>query len=224
MKTIGEILKTERKKQEKTLNQIHQETRIPLETLKAIEEDNFTKLPSAAFVKGFLKNYAQVLSLDPQKTLAFFRRDWEQNSQGEIVPKGLSVEADKFKFSFTPKTTLILVFSFVVLLFFVYFGFQLRYLLLPPRLKVESPTAYQEVNQETIEVRGSIDEEASVYINDQLISTDKNGSFSYRFKLYPGENTIEIKAIDRQSKETVIERKIKRVDKNSFIINTKING
>jgi cytoskeletal protein RodZ len=220
MKTVGEILRTERKKQGKSLKQIYKETKIPFNSLLLIEKDEFIKLPSAAFVKGFLQNYAKDLNLDAEKILAFFRRDWEQNPQGEIVPKGLSAKEDKFKFSWTPKTTLIVSISFLTFLFLIYFSFQLRHLLFPPKLEVISLLDNQQVNQETVEVKGKVSEEASVYVNNQLISVE-NGSFSYRLKLFPGENIIEVRAVDRQGKETVVERKIIRVDKSSLILNTK---
>ena len=208
MKTVGEILKQERLKQRKTILQIHKETKVPEKTIKALEADDFTSLPPATFVKGFIRIYAQTLGLEPKKLLVIFRRDWQENKKGEIIPRGLARPLNQSGFSWTPKTTLILVISTITFLFLSYVGFQLARFLLSPKLIVESPLENQKVEKETVEVVGKVNKEASVYVNNQLIETDEEGKFSYQLKLFPGENTIEVKAIDRRGKETLISRKV----------------
>lgn len=63
--TIGSILKRSRLSQRKTHEEIAKLTRIPVSTLKAIEEGEDGKLPAEVFLRGFLKIYARHLGLDP---------------------------------------------------------------------------------------------------------------------------------------------------------------
>ncbi len=46
-----------------------QQTRISLQYLTALEQEDFTKLPGEVFVKGFLKNYSRFLSLDETEVM-----------------------------------------------------------------------------------------------------------------------------------------------------------
>ena len=90
MKTVGEILKQARTDQGISLATVAGQTKIQLKYIRALEENNFDKLPPAAFVKGFVRSYARVVSKDPEGLLAIFRRDYDQNERGEIVPRGLA--------------------------------------------------------------------------------------------------------------------------------------
>lgn len=62
--TIGQYLKQEREKKNLTVKTISQHTKISTSKLELIEEDNFSELPSLAYVTGFVKSYARTLSLD----------------------------------------------------------------------------------------------------------------------------------------------------------------
>ncbi len=62
----GLILKKLRLKQKISLGYISQKTNIGVHHLSAIESNNFTSLPAAVFVKSYIKQYAEVLGLDPR--------------------------------------------------------------------------------------------------------------------------------------------------------------
>jgi DnaJ-class molecular chaperone len=47
------------------LEKIHQETKIRIDYLNSIEENNIEKLPPAVFLKGFIKAYLKCLYLEP---------------------------------------------------------------------------------------------------------------------------------------------------------------
>lgn len=80
--TLGSFLKRHRQTQGKDLEEIAKKTRIHASTLRAIEEDNPKALPAEVFARGFVKNYAQYLGLDPNEALAWYI---EQN-EGEARP------------------------------------------------------------------------------------------------------------------------------------------
>ena len=63
MGTLGAYLREAREALGLDLRDAAQQTRISINYLKAIEEEDFSKLPGEVFVKGFLKNYARFLQL-----------------------------------------------------------------------------------------------------------------------------------------------------------------
>jgi len=80
--TLGSFLKRHRLSQGKDLEEIAKKTRIHASSLRAIEEDNPKALPAEVFTRGFVKNYAQYLGLDPNEALAWYI---EQNN-GDARP------------------------------------------------------------------------------------------------------------------------------------------
>jgi len=70
--TIGSFLKRHRQSQGKDLDEIAEKTRIHASTLRAIEEGNPKALPAEVFTRGFIKNYARYLGLDPDEALALY--------------------------------------------------------------------------------------------------------------------------------------------------------
>jgi cytoskeletal protein RodZ len=66
-KTVGEILRTTRESRKLTIEQVNRDTKISVQTIRAIEEDDFGAFPSETYVKGFVRTYAEYLGLDGNK-------------------------------------------------------------------------------------------------------------------------------------------------------------
>jgi hypothetical protein len=64
MATLGQYLREAREALGMDVREAAQMTRINIAYLKALEADDFKKLPGEVFVKGFLKSYAKFLRLD----------------------------------------------------------------------------------------------------------------------------------------------------------------
>jgi cytoskeletal protein RodZ len=69
MDEIGHILREARENKGFTLQQVQEETRINSRFLNALEEGDYGALPTPVHVRGFLRNYARFLGLDPQPLL-----------------------------------------------------------------------------------------------------------------------------------------------------------
>jgi len=67
---IGEQLRKTRQELDISLEQAAEETRIRLHYLEAMERGDFTKLPSKAHERGFLRAYAEYLGLDTESFLS----------------------------------------------------------------------------------------------------------------------------------------------------------
>lgn len=110
MRSIGEILRTNREKRNINLDEVAGATKIKKEFLEAIEKNDFQKISSEVVTKGFIKNYAEFLGLSPQAAISVFKRDFvEKNNRPAVFLKP--------DFVWTPKLTLItviIVFSFLI--------------------------------------------------------------------------------------------------------------
>lgn len=199
MQTIGQLLKQARKKKRKTLNQIALETKIPKTTLEALEDDNFANLPDPPFVKGFVRNFAQAVGMDPNKAIAIFRRDTEASQSREIIPKGL-VEPLSEPSSFKKKILAGVIVLIIVGMFMGYTGWQLRLFLSPPEVSIIQPKPEAILKGPIVEVKGWVSADSSVWVNDQLAEIFPNGEFRANITLLPGENTIDIKAENRRGR------------------------
>ena len=61
---IGEQLKVTREKRKMSLEDISHEMRIPVATLRALEENDYSGFPSPSYAKRFLGQYAEFLNID----------------------------------------------------------------------------------------------------------------------------------------------------------------
>jgi len=67
MTSIGEMLRRERLKRGLTLEQISNELKVSQRLLKAIESDDFSKLPGGVFARSFVRQYARLVGLDEEE-------------------------------------------------------------------------------------------------------------------------------------------------------------
>jgi cytoskeleton protein RodZ len=72
MGTLGQYLRSAREARGIDLRDAAQQTRIGLTYLKALEAEDFSRLPGEVFVKGFLKNYGKFLCLDEFEVMRRF--------------------------------------------------------------------------------------------------------------------------------------------------------
>jgi cytoskeletal protein RodZ len=85
METVGTILKTEREKQRKSLENIARNFNINIEYLKAIEDDKYHLLPGEVFVKAYLRIYADALELENDYILDLFKNQTEPQPPNEPI-------------------------------------------------------------------------------------------------------------------------------------------
>lgn len=66
---LGHILREARETKGFTLREVQDQTRISSRFLEALEIGDFDRLPTPTHVRGFLRNYARFLGLDPEPLL-----------------------------------------------------------------------------------------------------------------------------------------------------------
>lgn len=208
MKTIGEILKTTREKQNLTIDQIAKATRIQARFITLLEANRFEALPESTFVKGFIRNYAQVLGKDPQVLLAIFRRDYGQDAKGKVIPRGLLQPVNQSKLRWTPTATIIAATTVLITLFIAYLLIQFRSLSGTPPLSVTNPQENAVVSS-LVTIEGTTNSQAALKINSQPVTVDDQGKFNTTISLTQGEHTITLEATSRTGQTKLLQRTVK---------------
>lgn len=76
----GEYLRHARLSQKFNLAEIAQALNIPLRTLEALEKDDYTALPEAAFIKGYYRSYARYLNIDASTVIQRFDEIYQNDT------------------------------------------------------------------------------------------------------------------------------------------------
>ena len=204
---VGQKLQEERTRQGLTIDAVSKATKIKTQFLSAIERGEYDKLPSSAYGSGFVRNYIEFLGLPEKETMALFRREFDAEKIYKVLPEGLShpgiYSPRKVKIGQTVTSALVILFLLVG-----YILFQNRYAIINPPLDIQSPKEGTVISRKTIEVIGQTDSNATVYVNNDAVFLEKDGSFKKNIDVFPGKSTIQIRAVNRFGKETKIERHI----------------
>ena len=68
--SAGALLRAAREAAGLTVDAVAQQLKLASRQVRAIEDGDFTQLPGRTFVRGFVRNYARLLHLDPDAVLA----------------------------------------------------------------------------------------------------------------------------------------------------------
>ncbi len=69
---LGDYLKRRREEADLTLKEISSITRIRCEYLKALENEEYDKIPGEVFVKGYIREYLKAVSVDPAEAVRIY--------------------------------------------------------------------------------------------------------------------------------------------------------
>jgi cytoskeletal protein RodZ len=86
MPPIGDTLRDARLRQRLDIAEVEQATKIRGKYLRALESEEFDRLPGSTFVRTFLRTYAEYLGLDSQLLLEEYRQRHESPRDDEIRP------------------------------------------------------------------------------------------------------------------------------------------
>ena len=203
---LGYLLQRKRLRKKLTLEQIEKAIKIKASFLAAIEKGDYHNLPSPAYAKGFVINYASFLGISKAEATALFRREFDEKRAYKVLPDSLTRGENFPLFRIKIQESLIVV-SGLVIVFLGFIFFQYSSFFFAPELNVYFPKDGAIVNKETI-VKGKTDAEATVTVNKEEVSLDDKGEFTKKLELFPGKTEIVITAKSRFGKETTIKREI----------------
>lgn len=206
---LGAILKKAREKKALDLSQIEKRLKIRKKYLEALEEENWKVIPGEVYLKGFLQKYAQFLGLDAQKILELYKKERAIQRQIEEEKKpSLPQPLKSPKIVITPRLLFVFLGMVVFLTILSYIFYQFSSLIKPPFIEIYNPSQDTETNQEIVYLEGKTQKGADLFINNQLITINEDGSFKTLVFLQNGMNVLKILARNEMGKETVVERRI----------------
>lgn len=206
MVRVGQRLHKERLAKKLSLEDIAKATKIKSSFLAAIEKGEYSKLPSPAYAQGFVRNYAAYLGLPKAEITALFRREFDEKKAYQVLPDSLT-KTKEFPLRRIHFQESLIVLGIILVVFFGFLGFQYRYVFFSPALTITSPVENATTTGE-VTVKGKADPNATVYVNNELVSINSNGEFTKQLSLFSGKSEILVKAQNRMGKETVVQRAI----------------
>jgi cytoskeletal protein RodZ len=216
--TLPQRLIEARERKGVDLLRAERETKIRAKYLAALESGDYADLPGAVYTKGFLRNYALYLGLDPEDVT----RQWKRE-RGDLtlpaepvlnVPRPL--EAPRQGFTISPVLVVAGLLVVLIAAFGVYIGVQLLRYNKPPTISVTDPAqAVINVADGTTSytLRGTSIAGASITITDPgleqpyRVNADESGKWTADVQLRRGRNEFDVAAVDPQtgkSSETTV--------------------
>jgi len=206
--SLPERLLAARERKGVDLYRAERDTKIRARYLAALERGDWRELPGAVYTKGFLRNYALYLGLDPDEILLQWREERGDDKPSEpviVVPRPIQAPARGFTFSPGILVALLLVVGVVA--FAAYLGLQLLRFAKPPTITMTDPAAaVSEVDESTTSytLRGMSAPGATISITtpgqDPLrVTVAPDGSWSVDVDLRRGRNQFDITATDPET-------------------------
>jgi len=73
MESVGKRLRESREQNNYSIEQVARDTHISKQYLLALEEENFSIIPGETYITGFLRNYSEYLSLNPDEMISLYK-------------------------------------------------------------------------------------------------------------------------------------------------------
>jgi cytoskeleton protein RodZ len=201
---LGEILLMARQSRGIELERAARDTKIRARYLSALESGEFRELPGAVYTKGFLRNYAQYLGLDPDVIVAHYRRELGGRGGERVSIVAKRLRAPRGGLTITPGLLVAGVLTLAVLLFAGYIALQFLRFVQPPVLSVTTPSAVEStIDAETTTLAGNASPGATVTITGPdgpvTATATSAGAWSTDVPLRKGRNEFLIVALDPQT-------------------------
>src|SRR5438105_1733214 len=146
---VGQRLYEERIKRSLSVEDVAKATKIRPQFINAIEKGEYLRLPSSAYVQGFVKNYISFLGLPSKHLLALLRREFDEREFLTVLPESFTHEKS-LSFTLIRIRQLAFVFAFLILLAVGYLFFQYRAAFVDPSLHIQSPKENASTTKQTV--------------------------------------------------------------------------
>jgi cytoskeletal protein RodZ len=207
--TVGELLHAAREKKGVDLYRAERDTKIRARHLSALEDGDYGELPGAVYTKGFLRNYALYLGLDPVEVLDRWHDEQDVPARAAgaaVVAPPQPLTDPRRGLTFTPSLVVAAVLSMVVVLFVAYVGMQLFRFSQVPELRLDGGSMIQAAkDQTTYELSGTSPVRATVKAVDaagtmvQSADATADGRWTLVVPVQKGRNEFTLTARDPET-------------------------
>ena len=199
---LGEVLRAARESKGVDLARVERDTKIRTRYLSALERGEYRDLPGAVYTKGFLRNYAHYLGLDPEYLTDLYRLETNGAAQPVVAAAPRPMRARRARaLVVTPGTILAAILTVGVLAFIGYLGYEFITFARTPDLRIVEPAGdVAGYRQSQYTITGITEPNSRVTVDglreNPVITADGQGHFSVTVKLVPGSNVITLVASD----------------------------
>ena len=202
--SLPDRLASARERKGVDLVRAERDTKIRARYLNALERGDYRELPGAVYTRGFLRNYAIYLGLDPDDVLRQWRRERGDAAGPEpLVVPPRPIASPPRPLTFSPSIIVAALMTLGVAAFGVYLAVQLLRYAKPPELAVTSPpvavldvaegvTSYQIEGTST--AGATIEVTAPGLTQPYRTTALGDGTWSVQVELRRGKNEFEITA------------------------------
>ncbi len=197
--TIADKLKNLRLSKDIGVEVLAKKLDIPAKYIVNLENGQQENLPGDIYVRAWLKKMANFYEVDANGLLVDYHLEKKISSninRDNRVEKKKAIKSGRF---LSPKILRWLVLSGIVLVLFVYLGFEIINIIAPPYLNIVQPYNNFKTKEPSIDIVGQSKAEAQVMINGELVSLDQEGKFKKTVNLTLGLNNLEISAKKKHS-------------------------
>jgi cytoskeletal protein RodZ len=203
--TLPERLYNARERKGVDLFRAERDTKIRARYLGALERGDYRELPGAVYTKGFLRNYALYLGLDPDEVLDQWRRErGDAKEAAPVLAVPRPIAAPRQGLTFSPSLVVFALLTIGVLAFGAYLGVQLLRFAKPPTIAVTDPAAAVVQVDDTATMytmRGTSTAGATINIttpgrDPYSVTADKSGSWTADVELRRGRNEFQVSSLD----------------------------
>jgi len=199
---LGEVLRAARESRGVDLGRVERDTKIRTRYLSALEHGEYRDLPGPVYTKGFLRNYAHSLGLDPEYLTDLYRLETTGAAEPSVASPPRPMRARRARaLVVTPGAIAAAILTVAVVAFIGYLGYEFVTFARTPDLRVIQPAgdvAGYRLNEYTIS--GLTEPNSRITVDglreNPVITADAQGHFSVTVKLVPGSNVITLIASD----------------------------
>ena len=236
---LPERLYAARERKGVDLYRAERDTKIRARYLGALERGEYRELPGDVYTKGFLRNYALYLGLDPEEVVAQWRRE-----RGDVAPVKTVLSTPKpiaqprAGLQFSPGIVVAALLTILIVGVGVWLGSQVMRFSKPPTLAVTAPReATVELAQDatSFTFEGTSIPGATITVEmaggSRQASADSTGAWTLTVDLRRGRNEFRIDATDpdtgkhaEQPAQVVITVPVSEIEAPTFTIDQPAEG
>lgn len=201
-RTLGQALRAAREARGWDVARAERETRIRSRYLVALEEGDYRDLPGTVYTRGFVRNYAVYLGLDPDVCLDLYRREAAPDLPRPAVTPLRPIDIrSRGALILTPARVATATLFVLVVAFIGYLAYQFLTFAATPQLTLLDPATDVAAYAGTSYVlRGETVPNAQIEVDglreNPEATASASGFFSIRVDLAPGSNVITLVATD----------------------------
>lgn len=206
--TLPERLYAARERKGVDLYRAERDTKIRARYLAALERGEYAELPGDVYTKGFLRNYALYLGLDPEEIVGQWRRERGHATAAPktvlTVPRPIAQPRPGLQFS--PSVVVAAMLTVLIAGIGIWLGFQVMRFAKPPTLTVTAPreaTLQLADDQTSYTLAGTSIPGASITVElaggNRQTTADSAGEWKLPVDVRRGKNEFRIDATDPET-------------------------